>query len=139
MSETFGAALLELREVVTDQVELWRRLLETTREGTRAVGAHDAEAFERALAEQVETLRALRGIERERERVVRNVGEGVSDPRTRELRGELARLALEVQRAGRVAKLALERNGALVEARIGLHRQAGTLPGGAAPFVDRVA
>lgn len=139
MGETYGAALEELRDVVASQVELWRRLLRTTRAGTSAIGAHDPDAFERALAEQVETLRALKGLDRERERVVRSVGENVGDPRARELRAELAQLAAEVQRAGRVAKLALDRNGALVEARIGLHRQAGTLPPGTGPGLDRVA
>jgi hypothetical protein len=139
MAETFGAALVELRDLVTDQVSLWRRLLESTRATARAVAAQDADGFERALAEQVETLCALKGIERERSRVVRNVGYGAEDPTTRALREELAQLAAEVQRAGRVAKFAIERNGALVEARIGLHRQAGTLPFAARPGVDQVA
>lgn len=139
MAETFGAALAELREVVTDQVALWRRLLETTRTATRAVGAHDADAFEQALGEQVETLRALKGLERERARVVKSVGEGAEDTQTRALRAELAQLAAEVQHAGHVAKLAIERNGALVEARIGLHRQAGTIPVASRSGVDRVA
>ena len=139
MAETYGAALAELRGVVADQVSLWRRLLETTRQGTRALGAHDPDAFESALADQVETLRALKGLEMERARVVRTVGEGVTDPEAQELRAELSRLAEEVRRAGRVEKLAVERNGALVEARIGLHRQAGTLPQGPGPGVDRVA
>jgi hypothetical protein len=139
MAETYGAALGELRDLVADQVGLWQRLLESTRAATRAVGVHDAAAFEHALGEQVETLRALKGIERERARMVRSVGLGTEDATTRALHAELAKLAAEVQRAGRVAKFAIERNGALVEARIGLHRQAGTLPFAARPGVDQVA
>ncbi len=138
MPETFGAALVELRDVVADQVSLWRRLLETTREGTRALGAHDAPAFEQALADQVETLRALKALEAERGRIVRTVGEGAADPETRELKAELTRLADEVRHAGRITRFALERSGAVLEARVGLHRQAGTLPA-AGPGVDRVA
>jgi hypothetical protein len=139
MAETFGAVVGELRDLVADQVALWRRLLEATRGATRALGAHDADDFERALALQVETLRALKGLERERGRLVRSVGEGTEDDATRALRAELAQLAAEVQRAGRVAKLSIERNGALVEARIGLHRQAGTLDVTSRSGVDRLA
>lgn len=138
MAETFGAALVELRDVVADQVSLWRRLLETTREGTRALGAHDAPAFEQALTDQVETLRALKALEAERGRIVRTVGEGAADPETRELKAELTRLADEVRHAGRITRFALERSGAALESRIGLHRQAGTLPA-SGPGVDRVA
>lgn len=139
MTETFGTAVTELRDVVADQVTLWRRLLDTTRAGTRAIGEHDPDAFEQALADQVDTLRALKALEAERGRLVRHVGEVTGDPETRELKAELDRLAEEVRRAGRVSRIALERNGAMVETRLGLHRQAGTLPKSGGPGVDRVA
>jgi hypothetical protein len=139
MSETYGAVLEELHDIVSDQVALWRRLLETTRESTRAIGASDPAAFEHALKEQIETLRSLRLLERERDRVVRCVGEGTADARTRELTAALAALAAEVRSAGRVARFAIDRGGNLVEARLGLHRQAGTIPDAARPGVNRIA
>jgi hypothetical protein len=67
------------------------------------------------------------------------VGESAGDETTRELKATLAGLAAEVRRAGRVARYAVERSGSLVEARIGLHRQAGTIPDAARPGVNRIA
>ena len=55
------------------------------------------------------------------------------------MRNELRALASEVRRSGRVERLVLERNGALVEARLGLHRQAGTLPDKSPAGVHQVA
>ena len=103
------------------------------------MGRQDAPRFEAALERQIETLRALKSLERERARLVRSVGASFADPETAELRSELRRLAEDVRRAGGVAHVALARNAALVETRIGLHRQAGTLPGEPGPFVHRVA
>lgn len=81
---TPGAALDKLRGVVSEQVSLWRRLLRTTLEGTRALDSHDPRAFEDALSRQIETLRALQALDGERGRLVRAVGEGAAGGNARE-------------------------------------------------------
>lgn len=126
MEDTLGAAMERLRDVIGDQLAGYRRLLETTRAGTDALRTHDLERFDAILEEQVDTLRHLKGLEHERAGVLRALG-GVTDPELGGMRNELRALASEVRRAGRVERLVIERNGALVEARLGLHRQAGAL------------
>jgi len=138
MTETFADAVDRLRDVLAEQVEGWRRLLETTREAGRAVRDQDADSFERVLAEQVETLRELKEIEQRRARRIREVGSPEVDPGLAGLHDELRRLAAEVSRAARVGRFVIERNGALVEARLALHRRAGREPRSTAG-VDRIA
>ena len=139
MEETYGGAIERFREVVADQLAGYRRLLETTRAGTEALRAQDLEAFDEILAQQVDTLRRLKELERERAQVVRVVGGVDADPQLSGMHHELRALASEVRRTGRVERLVLERNGELVEARLGLHRQAGTLSGQARVGVHQVA
>lgn len=127
MEETYGGALERFRDVIADQLAGYRRLLETTRAGTEALRRQDIDRFDEILEEQVDTLRRLKELESERAHVVRVVGGADNDPHVSEMRNELRALASEVRRSGRVERLVLERNGALVEARLGLHRQAGTL------------
>jgi flagellar biosynthesis/type III secretory pathway chaperone len=139
MTQTFAAALDRMRDVVAQQVEEYRRLLTTTHEANRALRVHDVDAFERVLADQVETLRALRELDRDRSTALREVGTGSESAEIRELTEDLTRLAHEVTRARRVTRFVIERNGELVEARLALHRRAGTLPDTGGPGVDRVA
>ena len=139
MDETYGGAIERFREVVADQLAGYRRLLETTRAGTEALRVHDIDAFDEILAQQVDTLRTLKDLERERAQVVRVVGGAEADPQLSGMHHELRALASEVGRSGRVERLVLERNGALVEARLGLHRQAGTLAGATPTGVHQVA
>jgi FlgN protein len=138
MEDTLGGAMQRLRDVIGDQLAGYRRLLDTTRAGIDALRTHDLERFDGILEEQVDTLRHLKGLERERASVFRALG-GVADPEVGGMRNELRALASEVQRAGRVERLVIERNGALVEARLGLHRQAGTLARGQTAGVHQVA
>ena len=139
MSESYGATLERFRDLVADQIAGYRTLLDTTRSATAALRGHDVDAFEDVLEEQVETLRRLKELERERTEIVRVVGGEHADERLSEMRQELRVLADEVQRAGRVERLVIERNGALVEARLGLHRQAGTLEGAKPSGVHQIA
>jgi hypothetical protein len=100
------------------------------------VRVQDPAELERALGEQVETLRDLKRIEGRRAAAIREVW-----PRRDEdeaLRAQLRGLAAEVTRATRIGRLAIERNGAVVEARLALHRRAGNEPAPAAG-VDRIA
>lgn len=139
MEETYGATMERFRDVIADQLAGYRRLLETTRAGTEALRRQDIDRFDEILEEQVDTLRRLKELEHERAQVVRVVGGVGNDPQLSEMRNELRALASEVRRTGRVERLVLERNGALVEARLGLHRQAGTLSGAAPAGVHQVA
>jgi hypothetical protein len=139
MTETFADTVDRLRQVLREQVSGWNRLLESTRESSRAVRAQDAGEFERVLAEQVETLRDLREIDRRRAALVREVGSPAGDAELAALGTELARLAAEVSRGARVARLVIERNGEVVETRLALHRRAGLEPGRASSRIDRVA
>jgi len=138
MDDSFGGAMERFRDVIADQLAGYRRLLETTRAGTEALRTQDLERFDRILEDQVDTLRRLKELERERAQVVRVVG-GATDAHVGEMRNELRALAAEVRRAGRVERLVIERNGALVEARLGLHRQAGTLAGAPSAGVHQIA
>jgi hypothetical protein len=95
----------------------------------------DPAELERALGDQVETLRDLKRIADRRAAAVREVGPATGDDA---LRAQLRELAAEVQRATRVGRLAIERNGALVDTRLALHRRAGgDLPASAG--LDRLA
>jgi hypothetical protein len=135
MTETFADAVDRLHGLLEEQVGGWRRLLLATRAANRAVQVQDAAALEAAVGDQVETLRDLKRIAGLRSAAVREVGPRGEDAA---LRAELRGLAAEVTRAGRVARLVIERNGAMVEARLALHRRAGTdLPASSA--VDRMA
>ena len=138
MTETFATAVDRLRDIVEEQVDGWRRLLEGTRAGNEALRGQDPARFEEVLAEQVETLRDLKEIEGRRQAMIREVG-----PVTREdlegLEAELRRLAGEVSRANRVGRVAVERNGSMVEARLALHRRAGRTLDSAPGGVDRIA
>jgi hypothetical protein len=136
MTETFADAVDRLHGLLEEQVGGWRRLLLATRAANRAVRVQDPAELERALGEQVETLRDLKRIEGRRAAAIREVG-----PRRDEdeaLRAQLRGLAAEVTRATRIGRLAIERNGAVVEARLALHRRAGNEPAPAAG-VDRIA
>jgi dsDNA-specific endonuclease/ATPase MutS2 len=139
MEESYGATLERFRDLVADQLAGYRVLLETTRSATDALRTHDVARFDDVLQEQVETLRRLKELENERGEIVRAVGGEHADDRLTEMRQQLRALASEVRRAGRVERLVIERNGALVEARLGLHRQAGTLAGASALGVHQVA
>ena len=68
MSDTLASTLNHLRTVVGDQVVGYRRLLESTREADQALRVQDMDTFDRLLGEQVETLRELKGLQRERAR-----------------------------------------------------------------------
>ena len=124
MTDTFAASLQHLRTVIADQVDGYRQLLHSTREGNRALRGQDFETFDRVLNEQVETLRQLKGLQTERQRILREVGDGYLDESVQSLQSDLRGLAREVSRTTRVSRLVIERNGALVEARLGLHRRA---------------
>jgi hypothetical protein len=139
MTETFADAVDRLRDVLREQVSGWSRLLESTRASSRAVRRQDPGEFERLLAEQVETLRELREVDRRRALLVREVGLPAGDGGLSELQSELDRLAAEVSRGTRIARLVIERNGEMVEARLALRRRAGLDPGRAASRVDHVA
>ncbi|GJM44469.1 MAG: hypothetical protein DHS20C21_13110 [Gemmatimonadota bacterium] len=139
MEDTYGAALERFRDVVADQLAGYRRLLASTRAGTDALRTHDVDRFDEILEEQVDVLRGLKELEHERAQVVRVVGGNAHDPELSEMGHELRSLAAEVRRAGRVERLVIERNGALVEARLGLHRQAGTLTGVESTRVHQIA
>lgn len=139
MQETWGDAMERFRDLVGEQLAGYRRLLETTRAGTEALRTQDIDRFDAILEEQVETLRQLKALEGERGEMVRMIGGEDSDPNLSEMRNELRALAVEVRRAGHVERLVIERNGALVEARLGLHRQAGNLAEAKASGVHQVA
>lgn len=138
MTETFADTVDRLHGILAEQVDGWRRLLHATREGNRMLGSADPDEFGRVLAEQVETLRGLKELSDRREAVLRDVGPS-GEAGTEGLREELRRLAAEVSRATRVGRLVLERNGALVEARLALHRRAGREVSSSAAGVDRMA
>ena len=138
MTETFADAVDRLQGILAEQVDAWRRLLQATREGNRVLGSADPDAFGRVLAEQVETLRDLKELADRREATLREVGPA-AEAGEDGLREELRRLAVEVSRATRVGRLVLERNGALVEARLALHRRAGRKVPSSAAGVDRMA
>ncbi|MEZ5065259.1 MAG: flagellar export chaperone FlgN [bacterium] len=127
MAETYGAALDEMRDLLARQVAAWRGLLEATREGTDAVRTQDPDAFDDALAAQVDALARLRNLETERGELLAIVGRDETEEIAR-LKLDLKALAVEVSRANDRSRFVIERNGALVEARLGLHRRAGTLP-----------
>jgi hypothetical protein len=139
MSETFADTLSRFRTLIGDQMDGYRRLLRTTRESNRALAAQDPEAFDRILAEQVEELRNLKRLEGERTAMIRQVGLGDLTDDLRDLQRDLRSLAEEVSRASRASRLVIERNGALVEARLALHRRAGTLDRADAPGVNQFA
>lgn len=139
MTETFADAVERLQDVLAEQASGWRRLLVATRAANRALGAADPGALESLLAEQVETLRDLKEIARRRERTIREVGPAGSADELRGLEDELRTLASEVSRAARVGRLVIERNGALVEARLALHRRVGRDLNGSSARVDRIA
>ena len=139
MTETYGAALEKLCDIVGSQTAGYRRLLETTREGLAALRAHEVTRFDDILAEQVDTMRELKDLERERERMIRQVGAPTGDARLSELTAELKQVAADVVRANRVSRLVIERNGALVEARLGLHGRVREIPSAAAVGVDETA
>ena len=138
MTETFATTVERLREIVDHQIEGYRRLLESTREGTRALQSQDPDAFDRVLEEQVETLRSLKELEWERGHLMREVGDGSWTEGISDLESNLRRLADEVGRAARVSRMAFERNGELVTARLSIHERAGVKPS-ARPGVDRIA
>lgn len=104
MDDIFGGALARFRDVIADQLAGYRRLLETTQAGTEALRIRDLERFDRILEEQVDTLRRLRKLDRERGQLVRVVG-GLADAHRSEMRNGLRALVSEVQRAGRVERL----------------------------------
>jgi hypothetical protein len=137
MADTSGVALDRLRDLLHEQVDGYRSLLEATRAGTRAIRERDPQAFERILAEQVETLRRLKELERERSGMITGAGEG--DDGHAELARDLRELARRVSRESRISRLVIERNGALVEARLALHRRAGTAPLESRGGLDHVA
>ena len=128
MTETYGVALEKLCEIVESQTAGYRRLLDTTREGLAALRSHDVQRFDEILAEQVDTMRRLKDLERERGRMIRQVGPPAGDSRLTELNEGLKRLVADVVRANRVSRLVIERNGALIEARLGLHRRIREIP-----------
>ena len=137
MTETFAAAVDRLRDLVSAQVDGYRRLLDSTREGNDALRVQDAEGFDRVLAEQVEILRELKELEHERYQMMREVGSATGHPEIERLSYDLKELAQEVSRASRVSRLVIERNGALVEARLALHHRARTPRSSAG--IDRIA
>ena len=139
MTETFADTLERFRTLVTDQMDGYRRLLHSTREGNRALARQDMESFDHVLADQVETLRGLKHLEYQRREMIREVGLGGVTEEVRRLQDDLRSLAQEVSRAGRVSRLVIERNGSLVEARLALHRRAGNLNGAKKPGLDRIA
>ena len=74
MSYTFATALERLRDIAASQTAGYRRLLQNTRDGIEAMKAQDPVRFETLLSEQVETLRQLGDLQREREEAIREVG-----------------------------------------------------------------
>jgi hypothetical protein len=138
MAETYGAVLDEVRELLARQLTGWRRLLDATRESTEALRSQDPADFERVLTEQVDALAELRTLESDRTRLLRVVG-GADTPEIAELKRNLRSLAAEVAQATGRSRFVLERNGALVEARLGLHRRAGLLGGGNPAGLHRIA
>ena len=139
MPETFADTIARFRGLIVDQMDGYRQLLRSTREGNDAVAAQDPESFERILGDQVETLRRLKILERERRAMIREVGLGGLSDDLEELQRDLRALADEVGRAGRTQRMVIERNGALVEARLALHRRAGTLDRASAPGINQFA
>ena len=139
MTETFADTIVRFRSLVADQVAGYRRLLRATRDGNGALARADHERFDRVLVEQIETLRDLKRLEAERRDMIRDVGLGAPDQELAAMSEELRALAVEVSRASRSTRLVLERNGELVEARLAIHRRAGTLSGATRPGVDRIA
>jgi hypothetical protein len=138
MTETYGSALERLCGIVGSQTEGYRRLLEATREGLAALRTHDVLRFDEILADQVDTMRELKDLERERAKTMQQVGSPAGDGRLAELNEELKRVVTDVVRANRVSRLVIERNGAVIEARLGLHRRIREIPG-AAVGVDETA
>jgi hypothetical protein len=139
MAETSGSAAERLRDLVSAQVDGYRRLLDSTREGSRALRTQDMESFDRILGDQVETLRELKVLERARDRMIQEVGPASENTEFRRLQDDLRRLAHEVSRATRVSRLVIERNGAMVEARLALHHRARNVTPGSGPGIDRIA
>ncbi len=139
MAETFADTLERFRTLVTDQMDGYRRLLHSTREGNHALARQDMESFDDVLADQVETLRGLKQLERRRREMIREVGLGGVTEDVRRLQDDLRALAQEVSRASRTSRLIIERNGSLVEARLALHQRAGTLARAKKPGLDRIA
>ncbi len=139
MTETFADTLDRFRSLVGSQMDGYRRLLRATRDGNRALAVQDPEDFERILGEQVETLRELKLLERERHEMIREVGLGDLTDDLRDLQRDLRALAEEVSRASQASRLVIERNGSLVEARLALHRRAGNLDRVGKPGVNQVA
>lgn len=137
MAETFATAMVRLRDLVAAQVDGYRRLLDSTHEGNDALRAQDMDGFDRVLAEQMETLRELKELEQERRKTLQDVGPAKGHTEIDRLTSDLRELAREVSRASRVGRLVIERNGALVEARLALHRRAATSRSTSA--VDRIA
>jgi len=137
MAETYGGVLDEVRDLLARQRDGWRRLLDVTRESTEALRSQDAATFERVLTEQVDALADLRALEVDRTRILRVVG-GADTPEIAELKRDLRSLAVEVAQATGRSRFVLERNGALVEARLGLHRRAGLLDGSSAAGLHRI-
>jgi hypothetical protein len=66
-------SLEELRSVLADQADGYRRLRDTGRANRIASRQQDGEALECILAEQVTTLRELAELRRERRRIVRQL------------------------------------------------------------------
>jgi flagellar biosynthesis/type III secretory pathway chaperone len=128
MTETYGSALEKLCDIVGSQTAGYRRLLETTREGLAALRTQDVTRFDEILAEQVDTMRELKDLERERERAMQEVGSPAREGRLAELSEELKRVVTDVVRANRVSRLVIERNGALIEARLGLQGRLRDVP-----------
>jgi hypothetical protein len=139
MSATYASTLERLRDIVVGQTEGYRRLLQATREGAEALRSDDMLRFDEILAEEVETLRELKALERAREETVREVGTPPEGDELAGLERDLKRLAEEVVRANRLTRFVIQRNGDLVEARLGLHRRAGTAPDAKSGGIDRVA
>jgi flagellar biosynthesis/type III secretory pathway chaperone len=139
MTETFAGTLERLRDLLHEQVDGYRSLLESTRAGNQALRIQDPNAFEQILGEQVETLRKLKELESERDSLIREVGSGTGDGGFQRLHRDLQELAEKVTRESRVSRLVIERNGALVEARLALHRRAGSVDREARGGLNHVA
>lgn len=139
MTETFGSALERLRDVARGQAAGYRRLLDATREGTKALRVQDASSFGAILEEQIETLRELSSLERERAVVMRDVGIAPRDAESEALQRELRELASEVERENRVRRFVTGRLERLAETRLGFHRSAGSIPQNAPRGLDERA
>ncbi len=139
MTETFASALERLRDVARGQAVGYRRLREATREGTDALRRQDAPRFERLLEDQLETLRELKSLERERGQAMRDVGATSGDATMDALDRELKALAADVLRENRLRTTVTSRLDRVGETRVGFHRRAGTLPADGSRALDERA